>query len=303
MTTTLLHMGYAKTATTYLQRRVFPTADGINFLGKPFDLEKGRLEAFAQKHLGLRVQRVHRFDPFFDHEDVMRVRPYADLDLGGLEHHLRQTLSKTDLNVWSHEGYLRPGRKSSPLDRPVAISNLRQVFEAAGSADVQALIVLRDTKKMLVSHAVQFHRDFDYLRIGDLPLEELVRHRQSGARDRYIDLIWRLWYAYLDYAPMIADLRDGLGADKVHVLRYEDMVADWSLLQDLLQTVHPGVRCRFPEVRENTSEDKPYDVSASLRAYLERLADFDPEPLYPGNYVGIEDACYRRGTPDQTFAL
>ena len=78
MTTTLLHLGYAKTATTYLQRRVFPTAKGINFLGKPFDLEKGRLEAFAQKHLGLRVQPVHRFDPFFEHEDAMRVRPRAE---------------------------------------------------------------------------------------------------------------------------------------------------------------------------------------------------------------------------------
>lgn len=297
MTRSLLHLGYAKTATTYLQRHVFETSAGINYLGKPFDLSKNRLESLAYKYLKLDGRQIHRFDPFFDHEDVMRVRHPDRIDMGGLEHHLRGILSATDLNVWSHEGYLRPGRKSAPLDRRNAIANLRNVFTAAGSDDVQALIVLRDPKKMLASSAVQFHRDFDYLRIGDLSLEEVAAFVRSDQQDRYAALIWRLWYAYLDYKSMIDDLVEALGRDKVHVLRYEDMVADWSLLESLLQSLHPGIRCSFPSVRENTTEDKPYDVSAPILGYLEQLKDFDPRRIYPDNYEAIDDLYYVK-SPD-----
>ncbi|KIN70145.1 hypothetical protein Z945_3748 [Sulfitobacter noctilucae] len=294
MTRSLLHLGYAKTATTYLQRHVFETSAGINYLGKPFDLSKNRLESFAYKYLKLDGRQIHRFDPFFDHEDVMRVRPSHQIDMGGLAHHLRSILSETDLNVWSHEGYLRPGRKSAPLDRKTAIANLRDVFTAAGSEDVQALIVLRDPKKMLASSAVQFHRDFDYLRIGDLSLEEVAAFVNSDRQDRYAALIWRLWYEYLDYKAMIEDLVGELGKGKVHVLRYEDMVADWSLLESLLQSLHPGITCCFPPVRENTTEDKPYDVSAPIQAYLDQLRDFDPRLIYPDNYEAIDGLYYTR---------
>ena len=180
MTQTLLHFGYAKTATTYLQRRVFPSAEGINYLGKPFDLEKGKAEALIEKYLDFRVQKVHKFDRFFEHEDVMRIQEYHDMDLGGLEAHYGNILSDKQLNVWSHEGYLRPGRKRSPLNRKLAISNIKKLFETAGSDDVKALVVLRDTKKMLTSYSIQFHRDFDYLQVGDLSLEEVAEFRKSG---------------------------------------------------------------------------------------------------------------------------
>lgn len=287
MTRTLLHFGYAKTATTYLQRHVFPKAAGITYLGKPFDLSKSRLETLAERYLGLHVRKVHVFDPFFEHEDIMRVQNPDRIDLGGLEHHLRHILSDRNLNVWSHEGYLRPGRKSAPLDRRAAIANIRNVFTAAGSDEVKALIVLRDTRKMLASYAVQFHRDFDYLRIGDLSLDDMVAFRNGDRNDSHAALFWRLWYAYLDYKPMILDLVDGLGAENVHVLRYEDMIADWSLLEDLLRSINPGVTCTFPQVHENTTEDKPYAVSAPLQAYLDSIDSFDPRQLYPDNDAAV----------------
>lgn len=283
MTRTLLHFGLAKTATTYLQRRVFPSAKGVNFLGKPFDLEQDRLERWAEKYIRYRVQKMHRFDLFFEFEDVMRCRPYDSVDLGHYEAHLRNILSPGDLNVWSHEGYLRPGRKSSPFDRPVAIDNIRRVFEAAGSDEVHALMVLRDTKTLLRSYAAQFHRDFDYLQIGDVTLEEMLAFREGQSSDRLAGLFWRIWYEYLDYPALIDDLIAGFGAERVHVLVYEDVVRDWGLLQGLLQGIHPGVRCRFPDVRENTTEAKPDNLSGPLRAYIESIEAFDVARLYPGN--------------------
>ena len=295
MTRTLLHVGYAKTATTYLQRHVFPKARGITYLGKPYDLGKGRLETFLERRFGLRTERVHPFDPFFEYEDTMRVAPPGTLDMGGLAAHLRGILSGTDLNVWSHEGYLRPGRKSSALERRHAIANLRDVLVAAGSTEVHALVVLRDTRSMMISHAVQFHRDFDYLRIGDLPLDEVVAFREGRRDDPYAALFWRLWYAYLDYLPMLEDLAWGLGADRVHVLRYEEMTADWGLLEDLLRGLHAGIRCRFPARRENTSDSKPYGLSAPLQAYVDSLQSFDPRRLYPGNYESLAPWIHRPG--------
>ncbi|KIN69844.1 hypothetical protein Z946_210 [Sulfitobacter noctilucicola] len=294
MTQTLLHVGYAKTATTYLQRHVFPKSKGINYLGKPFDLSKGRLETFLEKHLGLRCEKVHVFDPFFEHEDIMRVRPPEEIDLGGLAGHLRGILSERDLNVWSHEGYLRSGRKSAPLDRPHAIANLVNVFKAAGSTDIRALVVLRDTKKMLASYAVQFHRDFDYLRIGDLSLEDVAVFRDSDRTDRYAALIWRVWYEYLDYRLMIENLIAGLGRENVYVLRYEEMIADWSLLEDLLRSIHPGIRGHFPALHENTTQDKPYDVSGPIRDYLDSVRDFDVARIFPDNEGSIKEMLYTR---------
>lgn len=293
MTQTLLHFGYAKTATTYLQRHVFPKAKGINYLGKPYDLSKSRFEALAEKYLHLHVQKVDRFDPFFEHEDEMRIRPSGEIGFEHLIDHLRAILSTQALNVWSHEGYLRPGRKSSALDRKVAIANIREVFHAAGSDDVKALIVLRDTKKMLASYAIQFHRDFNYLRIGDLSLDDLVAFRNGDRDDRYMALIWRLWYEYLDYAAMIDDLVEGFGADSIYVLRYEELVADWSLLENLLQSIQPDIKCLFPHLRENTTEAKPYQLSPFLQTYLDSIEVFDLKLLFPSNYAGLETKYFR----------
>jgi hypothetical protein len=294
MTQTLLHFGYAKTATTYLQRRVFPSAKGINYLGKPFDLQKGKIADLFEKYLNLKVQKIHRFEPFFEYEDIMRVKNYDDMDLTGLQNHIFNSLSSKKLNLWSHEGYLRPGRKNSPFDRKSAIRNLERVFKAAGSEEVKALIVLRDTKKILKSHAVQFHRDFDYLRIGDLSLKEVIEFRNSNRQDRYAALIWRLWYEYLDYQPLIDDLIEVLGADHVYVLKYEDMVTDWSLLEDLLRSINPLVKCNFSHFLENSTEDKPYELSLPLQAYLDSIETCDPNQIFPDNYDGIEKYCYTK---------
>jgi hypothetical protein len=294
MTQTLLHFGYAKTATTYLQRRIFPSATGVNYLGKPFDLELGKMEALVARHTNFRIRKIDRFDPFFNHEDAMRVQDYDEIDLSSLEGHYRNILSDKMLNVWSHEGYLRPGRKSSALDRKRAIANIKTVFETAGSEDVRALIVLRDTQEMLRSFSVQFHRDFDYLRVGDLPLQEVLEFRKQGQGDRYTQLLWRLWYEYLDYQSMVEDLINAFGNSRVYVLKYEDMVRDWGLLEDLMRSIDPGVKCNFPIVRENATEDKSVRLSLGLQAYLASIESCNIEDLFPGNYAPIEDFYFSR---------
>ncbi len=51
MTTTLIHFGLAKTATTYLQKTVFPQARGVNYLGKPFrSPAKALMHAITHRH-------------------------------------------------------------------------------------------------------------------------------------------------------------------------------------------------------------------------------------------------------------
>jgi hypothetical protein len=282
-TKTVLHFGLAKTASSYLQRWVFPYSKGVNFLGKPFDMKQAWIERWAERYLGYRVQKIHRFDLFFEFEDMMRCQPYDHMDFSHYEAHLRKNLSNRDLNIWSHEGYLRPGRKSSPFLRKTAIGTIRRVFEAAGCEEVHALIVLRDTRDVLQSYAVQFHRDFNYLRIGDMPLAEVLAYRTGDSKDRLAGLFWRVWYEYFDYAALLQDLTEGFGAEHVHVLCYEDLVKDWALLERILQIIHPDLRCYFPDRRENITELKPATRSAAIQSYLNDLADFDIRQLYPEN--------------------
>lgn len=138
MTTTLIHFGLAKTATTYLQKTVFPQARGARYLGKPFHTPaKALVQTLRQRRARAPLDRFLKDEP--------ALRSDAQGDFAQLTRQLSHALSGDALNIWSHEGFLRPTRDDAPFQRPVALANLRRVFEVAGSEQVHALLILRET--------------------------------------------------------------------------------------------------------------------------------------------------------------
>jgi len=276
MTTTLLHLGLAKTATTYLQKSVFPQARGVNYLGKPF-----RTPARAVRHALSHREWQPPLDGFLKEEAALRSRETGYVSI--TRRQLRRALSVEDLNVWSHEGFLRPTRDTAPFARERALRNLRDVFAAAGSDRIDALLILRDTRALMASYARQFLHELDSRGLADCDPADLHAARARGGSDTSSSRLWDLWYCYFDFGALISDLHAVFGAGHVHVLNYDVLAQDWGGLQGVVASVHPDARLVFPNIRVNVSHEKPADPSPRLAQHLKMLEALDLSLLYPEN--------------------
>lgn len=285
MTTTLIHFGLAKTATTYLQKTVFPGSKGVNYLGKPF---RGRGRALLH---GLSRLAWHPpLDRFLADEAALRDPPPDRRDFTALEAQLRAALSASRLNIWSHEGLLRPTRNWTPLDRPAALDTIRTVFGAAGSRETHALVVLRDTRTLMKSYARHFFHEVAFMDLNQCSPGDLYRLAEGGEADRLDALFWKLWYAYFDFGALVSDLQRSFGADHVHVLNYDRLAQDWGGLQSVVSRIHPAARLRFPEVRVNATADKTRAIPPDVQKHLRMLDALDLVRLYPENDARLREA-------------
>lgn len=285
MTTTLIHVGLAKTATTYLQKTVFPRAGGVNYLGKPF-----RSPARAALHYLSR----HRWDPpldrFLKDEASLRSHDPGSAVFPRLQRQLRHALCPQKLNIWSHEGLLRPTRDNGPFVRALALRNLRDAFRAAGSDRPHVLLVLRDTRSLMASYARQFLHELESRGLEDCDPDDLRAARAGTAAPSSAARLWRLWYCYFDFGAVIDDLHDVFGDGRVHVLNYDALAHDWSGLQDVVSGIDPAARLDFPVVRVNESRAKAQDPSPRLARHLKALEGLDLTRLYPDNDRHLDQA-------------
>lgn len=285
MTVSLLHLGLAKTGTTYLQRKVFPASAGVNYLGKPF-----RSSARARLHAVSQLTRSRPLDRFSRDEAALRAHKAGDGDFEALERQLARAHCPGRLNIWSHEGFLRPTRHWLPFDRLTALQNLRAVFAAAGSRETHALIVLRDTRGLMTSYARQFFFEVAFLDFNRCSPEDVARLRSGAGADRLAALFWDIWYSYFDFAALIADARTAFGGDHVHILNHDRLTHDWQSLGALAAALHPGVALAFPPLRVNETARKPTPTGPSLRRHLAALEAVDLSRLYPENAGWLDRA-------------
>ncbi len=284
MTTALIHFGLAKTATTYLQKTVFPQARGVNYLGKPFRTPaKALMQSLRQRHALAPLDRFLKDEP--------ALRSDARKDFTRLKQQLRRALSGDALNIWSHEGFLRPTRDGASFRRPLALANLRRVFEAAGSEQVHALLILRETRPLMASYARQFLHELTARGLADAPPEALYAVRDAvGGDEGAAARLWDLWYSYFDFTALMADLEAAFGAEHVHVLNYDRLAQDWTVLRAIVSEIHPAAWLDFPDVRVNDSREKTAAISPPLLRHLEMLDALDLARLYPGNTQHLERA-------------
>ncbi len=283
MTTALLHFGLAKTATSYLQKSVFPQAHGVNYLGKPF-----RTPARALRHAVSHRQWQPPLNGFL--KDEAALRSSSEKNCTTIHRQLRRALSKDALNVWSHEGFLRPTRDTAPFVRAQALRNLRDVFVAAGSDRVDALLVLRDTRVLMASYARQFLHELDGQALADRDRADLHPTRARHGSGTSSSRLWDLWYCYFDFGALISDLHVVFGTEHVHVLNYDKLAQDWGGLQSLFASIHPDARLHFPDIRVNASDDKHTDPASPLVRHLKTLEALDLTLLYPENATHLARA-------------
>lgn len=278
MTVSLIHLGLAKTATTYLQQKVFPASAGVNYLGKPF-----RSPAGARLHAVTHLTRARPLDRFSKDEGALRTNRESDADFAALERQLARALCPARLNIWSHEGYLRPTRDWLPFDRLAALRNISAVFQAAGSRETHALINLRDTRGLMTSYARQFFREVEFLDFNRCGPGEIASLLSDPGSDRLAGLLWDIWYSYFDFAGLIADARRVFGAEHVHLLNHGCLTRDWHALGALAGRLHSDARLAFPKLRVNETARKPALASPALRDHLAALEAIDLKRLYPEN--------------------
>ncbi len=137
-----IHVGYPKTATTYLQQEVFPHVPGIAYLGKPLH-DKAVETAFAD--LRFLDDVSFRKDECFE-----RLRSYVRSKGGQSDNGL----------LLSYEGFVCPKHWGTRLaDRSIIAQRLHQVF-----GEAKIIITLREQISWLGSyylrHIKPYHGQF-----------------------------------------------------------------------------------------------------------------------------------------------
>jgi hypothetical protein len=189
-----IHVGYPKTATTTLQKRLFVRHPDICYLGKPFDPE---LLAIEKQLLTL---DEGRFDQRL-HE--LRERFLACVPDCGK----RTTL------LLSHEGFLRPTRYQGHDLHRTAERIMRVIGEPlASDYEVNVLITVRNQLDIIPSYFFHFEsRSPERFR-------QFIRTSLENPRQGY--------FASLFYDEVARDYTELFGNGHVRIMLFEEFVAE-----------------------------------------------------------------------------
>lgn len=198
---TLLHVGFPKTATTALQEHVFAGLPGICNLGKPN----------VPRSVSDSLRHIASDDPgHFDRAHVKSLRQAV-----------REAKRDARAIVISHEGMTgsrRPVGRPTRAMREKAFHALRRataerLYESFHEDSVRILFTIREQRSWLLSNFADL-----VLREGlSMDFGDWIRRGLDSPDDFYADP---------DYDRKIALYESLWGSDRVHVLVYEEMVAD-----------------------------------------------------------------------------
>lgn len=184
----VVHIGYHKTATTWLQQLYFPALEGVRMVPRPAIIQ------------ALLEPDAFRFDPA---EARSRL---------GLEPNRRTLISMEALS-----GYLHHGGYQGHVSRAIA-ERLRETL----GADTDILVVLRRQPDVLAACYAQ------YVRAGGTHSIDRYLFPESYLKPQRCrpDKIPRFRVAHFDYRPLLQHYRNLFGSDRVHVFVYEHLRED-----------------------------------------------------------------------------
>ena len=210
----IFHIGHGKTATTYLQKQIFPQ---VHALGNN-SVTPGAVE------LEDKIRQAVLANP----ADIWKRDTGHDLarQIDGMNSRTPILYSSEWLlqpPIWASPCYIAP-----PQNAEFAIAEHLAAFARhawGNKGNVYALVTIRDQAKWLASLYVQRSLFFE---ASQADFERRVRAFLK--RDDYTG--WR----FLDYHLLYQDLCAALGPDKVTFLAYEDMHTPhyWQVLNNLL---------------------------------------------------------------------
>ncbi len=222
-----LHLGYPKTGTTLLQKKIFPFLRDIKYLGKSYksnNLLDRYNEVFA---LDINVVNYLR-------GSLNKVIEIDDLDLQDknllseetiLFSMLRPQLSKNNDGAYFVESIEN------------VINRIKNIFNAS-IFDIHILITLRNHKEMLQSAYAEsyYHcyRKCENTNTFNKFLDEILDPQTSIHKS-------------LDYFYTIKELQSSFGKNNVHILLYEDMKKDHRNYIKKLQSILELDEIRFSD--------------------------------------------------------
>ena len=229
--TFVLHIGLPKTATTYLQKEVFPTVPAVRYLGiprgdlfaSPQDLDRGRRTLTACVNRSAEVWEGAG-------EAVLE-------EVFGCE---RAARPRGDVLV-SDEGVGRSGSRPALLG--AHLRALRRRAEVWGFERVRILCVIRRQDHWLASHYAQISDRNPESSQEDF--EAMIRETVDPAGDRYG------FGMLLDYAALTGAVEDAVGAENLLVLPYERLAQE---PVRFLRSVYNFLEADAPPRREGEPE-------------------------------------------------
>jgi hypothetical protein len=222
----LLHIGWPKTATTYLQLHVFPETPGVHYLGKDFPTEDWwTIERAVQ---------------------VATDEEFAN-QLDGYQDYVRSQLSAEKLNVLSQEGFTRAGRytpkKQVALTR--TFTRLHRLFGRV--SDLSVLALTRSPRAMLNSYLNQFSNEIDVYGITPQTVARTLDGTSVHLPTRNV-LDTFLYRQYEDW------WKEKLNVGSVTFLPYENFQSDYTVLNECVREMTgKNVEFTFPKTSVNKS--------------------------------------------------
>jgi hypothetical protein len=236
MDNVLIHIGYHKTATTWLQNRLFVSENPVF---EPLSRNSGNQSTLANHFV---------FGP-----DSYLLSPF-DLNEAVIREELEQIQRlkpelKSKIAVLSHER-LSGNPHSSGFDAEIIARRLANVFPGAS-----VLIVIREQRDMILSGY------FQYLSAGGTQgLKKYLQTRFDGKRPGFSP-------HHFDFLPLVKYYRTLFGSGKVKVVPYELFDNKPArFIEEVTSFVTPGSPVEPLAFDEKINSRKNYYVSYKLRA-------------------------------------
>jgi hypothetical protein len=251
-----LHVGYAKTATTFLQKQVFPNLGGVNYIGRSF----GKDHSSAMK-----ADWVYDFV----FSDKISTKHFADIINSSIS-------NENQPNIISHEVLLRPYKRYRLLQR------LKDLEAYVGK--IKLIVSIRNQMDVILSRCVHDRSIASYSIVEALDFEGATecqwpfcsRGKQSfwakekcACKRAGIKFINVPFYNYLDLMCQTSSL---FGAKNVHYIVSENLRKNAALEVDAL-TSFLGAENMDSQILNRLGE-KSENVQRNQSLYEEVRSDY-----------------------------
>ena len=254
----VLHIGYAKAATTFLQKQVFPNIPDINYIGRSYG------EGLSD---GAEAKWVYDFA----FEENISIDEFANKIAQSI-------VNKNELNVISHEVLLRPYKSYRLIKR---ISALKEYF-----GDIKIVLSIRNQTDIVLSRSVHDREIIDYKSISEaLDFEGTTQCKWPHCSTRGVNLFKKgdcacrkagvkfINVPFYNYLSLYCQLSAIFGSNSVHVIVSEalkdDCVSELNRLMRFLDI--KLVDMEFVQAINSREENTRH----GSRLYKEYLAEYE----------------------------
>jgi hypothetical protein len=203
----VLHIGYAKSATTFLQKQVFPNLGGVNYIGRYYGKEDSST---------MKADWVYDFV----FRDNISTKSFADIINSSVT-------NKSQPHIISHEVFLRPYKKYRLLHR------LKDLEDHDGK--IKVIVSIRNQMDVILSRCVHDRTMASYSIVDALDFEgatecqwpycsrgkkSLWKNEECACKRAGIKFINVPFYNYLDLMCQLSSL---FGEGNVHFIVSENL--------------------------------------------------------------------------------